>query len=37
MKIGDLRRSLFVNHSCKWNGLVRDMTAANESHDEEVK
>ena len=36
MKIGDLRRSLFVNHACKWNGLVRDITAANESHDEEV-
>jgi hypothetical protein len=36
MKIGDLRRSLFVNYDCKWNGLVRDVTASNEKHDEEV-
>jgi hypothetical protein len=36
MKIGDLRRSLFVGHNCKWNGVVRDVTAIHETTDEEV-
>jgi hypothetical protein len=37
MKIGELRRSLFVNHDCKWNSLVREVTALRESHDEKVR
>jgi len=36
MNIGDLRRSLFVDHACKWNGLVRDITANQEMAGEEV-
>ena len=36
MKIGDLRRSLFMDYDCKWNGLVRDVTAALENPEEEV-
>lgn len=35
MKIGDLRRSLFLDYDCKWNGVVRDITAKHE-RDEEV-
>jgi len=36
MKIGDLRRSLFVAHPCKWNGIVRDKTAEFENRDGEA-
>jgi hypothetical protein len=36
MKIGDLRRSLFVAWPCKWNGVVRDITASQEMPEEEV-
>jgi len=36
MKIGDLRRSQFMNYDCMWNGLVRDVTAQFEQSDEEV-
>jgi hypothetical protein len=36
MKIGDLRRSLFMNYDCEWNSVVRDVTARKEKHDEEV-
>ena len=36
MKIGELRRSLYMNYDCKWNGLVRDVTAQKEKHEEEV-
>ena len=36
MKIGDLRRSLFVVQDCKWNGLVREVTAQYEVADEET-
>lgn len=36
MKIGDLRRSQFMNFDCMWNGLVRDVTAQLEQSDEEV-
>lgn len=36
MKIGDLRRSQFMNYDCMWNGLVRDVTAQLEQSDEEV-
>lgn len=36
MKIGDLRRSLFMDYDCKWNGLVRDVTATLEHPEEEV-
>ena len=36
MNIGDLRRSLFMDFNCRWNAVVRDITASNESHDEET-
>lgn len=36
MKIGELRRSQFMNYDCMWNGLVRDVTAQLEQSDEEV-
>ena len=36
MKIGDLRRRLFMDYDCKWNGMVRDVTAALEYPEEEV-
>lgn len=25
--IGDVRRRLFVDHDCEWNGIVREITA----------
>ncbi len=36
MKIGDLRRSQFMNYDCMWNGLVREVTAKLEYGEEEV-
>lgn len=36
MKIGELRRSLFMDWNCRWNGIVRDVTAKHELADEEV-
>jgi hypothetical protein len=36
MKIGDLRRSLFMDYDCRWNSMVRDVTAKHETHDEET-
>ena len=36
MKIGDLRRSLFMDYDCRWNSLVRDITAKHEKHEEET-
>ena len=36
MKIGELRRRLFVDYDCKWNGLVREVTANCERGDEQV-
>ena len=35
-KIGDLRAYLLVPFDCKWNGLVRDITAGHESEGEVV-
>ena len=34
IKIGDLRRELFMGYDCLWNGLVRDITAELEQPDE---
>lgn len=34
VKIGDLRRELFMRYDCLWNGLVRDITAELEQPDE---
>lgn len=36
MKIGEVRRNWFLPFDCKWNGLVRDVTAKMEKSDEEV-
>jgi hypothetical protein len=36
MKIGELRRSLFMHYDCKWNSLVREVTATLEKPEEEV-
>jgi hypothetical protein len=36
MKIGDLRHRLFMHYNCMWNGVVRDVTAELEHHEEEV-
>ncbi len=35
-KIGELRGWLLLPFDCKWNALIRDVTAEYETHDEEV-